>query len=367
MYLKQLHLENFRNYKKVTLRFSSSGAVLYGANGSGKTNILEAVYFLCTGRSQRNASRGEMIGHDNFFARIEGTFVSYDEEKTREIHYSFNRENGSEIRIDNRKIASFSDYYGKQPVVSFSPNDIQLVYDAPEARRRFIDMLIGQMDREYLSALITYRKNLCLRNKLLKTSNDQILFSIYEQGMAESGEILCRKRAQIINELGEICTSIYNEISGGKEFFSLGYQPGFPHDNSGIKAWKNVFYTMLSERRKRDRELGFSSSGPHRDDLFLQINQKAAKTFSSQGQCRTIVLSLKLASIRILEKNSAESMIILFDDAVSELDPKRIGRVYGKIENRGQILVASPHEDGVLRDGVKRYRVADNTASAYDS
>jgi DNA replication and repair protein RecF len=366
MYLKNLHLTNFRNYADLSLDFSRDGALFTGENGSGKTNILEAIHLLCTGRSQRSASRSEMIQISSDFCRIAGDFFSDKEQKAILFSFSFNRQNTIEISINNRKISSFSEWFGTQPAVSFSPGDTELVYGSPDVRRRYLDMLISQVDKDYLGLLMVYRRNLLERNRLLKQSDDPILFSIYEKTMADTGDIIRQKREKTVAELNETGSSVYASISGKNERFSLEYQPGFRYEKSGLNSWKEVFFTMLSERRNRDREIGFSSFGPHRDDMLLQIDSKAARTYSSQGQCRTVALSLKLGSMRYLENNGHENMIVLFDDAVSELDPNRTARMYAHIENKGQLMITTPQKNVACMEHIQRYHVAENTAVAYD-
>jgi DNA replication and repair protein RecF len=353
MYLKKLHLTNFRNY-----------ALFTGENGSGKTNILEAIHVLCTGRSQRNASRSEMILITSDFCRIAGNFFSYKEQKDILFSFSFSRPNTHEFCINGRKISSFSEWFGTQPVVSFSPGDGELVFGSPDVRRRYLDMLISQVDKEYLGMLMVYRRNLLERNRLLKQGDDPILFSIYEKAMAESGNSIREKREKTIKEINGTGSSVYSSVSGKNEHFSMTYAPGFRHENSGLNSWKEVFFTMLSERRNKDRQFGFSSFGPHRDDLLLQIDSKAARTYSSQGQCRTVALSLKLGAMRFLENHGHENMIVLFDDAVSELDPKRTARMYAQIENKGQLMITSPHNTIDCMEHIRRYHVAENNAVA---
>jgi DNA replication and repair protein RecF len=366
MYLKSINLTNFRNYSTLSLEFSREGALFIGENGTGKTNILEAIYLLCTGRSQRNAHRSEMIQFNRQYSSIEAEFYSDKEQKFNSFNFSFSRQNTREISLNGIKISSFSEWFGTLPAVSFSPGDCDLVFGLPEVRRRHLDMLISLVDKDYLTMLQVYRRNLLERNRLLKLSDDPILFSIYEKAMAESGSQIREKRQKTVEEINETGRDIYASLSGKKEHFSVAYLPGFRHDNSGLNPWKNVFFTMLSERRKGDRECGFSSFGPHRDDLLLTIDSKAAKIYSSQGQCRTIALSLKLGYMRYLENHGHENMIILFDDAVSELDPIRTERVFESIKNKGQVMIASPHINCDCTKSLKKYRVSENTAVAYD-
>jgi DNA replication and repair protein RecF len=351
MPLKKLQCRNFRNYPELTVEFPLNGAFLSGPNGSGKTNLLEAVHMLCTARSQRGASKSEMIAESAETATLEGEFVAGDGAgPPTSYFYSFDRAGDSMFKINDRKIGSFSEWFGSRPVVSFATSDTELVYGSPEARRRFLDILISLVDTEYLAALIDYRKNLSLRNKLLKTSGDELLCDIYEENMAASGSVIVEKRVSTVALLGSEGGLNYREIGTADEEFSLQYDPGFKADFDGKNDWKNVFLKVLTDRRKSDRELGFSSCGPHRDDVQLSIGSRAAKGYASQGQCRSIALSLKLSAMRCLEAKGAGKIIILFDDAVSELDPGRTARVFSLIENRGQVFVASPTGEEGGRD-----------------
>jgi DNA replication and repair protein RecF len=171
--------------------------------------------------------------------------------------------------------------------------------------------------------------------------------------MAASGSVIVEKRLAAIASLGSEGAGNYREIGGNKEEFSLVYEPGAKTDFSSKIAWKNVFFSMLSERRKSDRETGFSSCGPHRDDIRLFIDARPAKSYASQGQCRSIALSLKLSALRFLEARGTEKIIILFDDAVSELDRYRAQRVFSLIRKRGQVFIASPTGEPGVADLLK--------------
>jgi DNA replication and repair protein RecF len=367
MRLINIFLKNFRNYNNLSLDFPLNCAVFYGANGSGKTNILEAAYLLCTGRSHHGASRKEMIHFGEKVALLAGNFAvpnsgTHAVSEKREV--SFDGDNSVLMKINDRQVTSFAEWFGTHPIVSFSPGDIQLVYGAPDLRRRFLDMFISSLDREYLLALMFYKKNLALRNRLLNISSDDILFDLYEEKMAEAGAIITEKRAIFIDKLNSVCERVYREISGTTEHCLLTYEPNFTNNSSSKNSWKNVFFTMLSGRRKNDRERGFSSIGPHRDDVRFLINDKAAKTYSSHGQCRSLVLSLKIASLLCHEKQTGENAIVLFDDAVSELDDGRAARVYSLIENKGQLFVASPQKRVPMKSDFACFHVADGTVAA---
>ena len=359
MHLSKILLENFRNFKDLVIEFPPEGAIFIGANGSGKTNILEAIYLLCTGRSQRGATKSEIINYNANKATVVGEFISSGKGNIRKTsNLSFDRLNNVEMKINIRKISSFVEWFGSQAIVSFATSDIQLVYGSPEDRRKFLDIFISLSDKEYLNALIQYRKSLSLRNAILKNTSDNILCRIYEENMAETGSIITQKRIETVHELAHYGIEIFKEISGSKEDYFIAYEPDFKHQFSSKNAWKNVFYTMLAERRKTDQNLGFSSCGPHRDDIHFFINKKQAKSFASQGQNRSLVLSLKLSSALYLKKKLLENIIIIFDDAVSELDPYRTAKVYSIIEKKGQLFIASPHRTiPSLIDSLKQFNI----------
>lgn len=362
MVLKSIKLENFRNYRDLFLEIPEEGAFFEGNNGSGKTNLLESIFLLCTGRSQRSASKNEMINCLSKEASVEGLFFSTQEEKRIVRSVCFGRDNFITLAMNNTRVSVFSEWFGTQPIISFAGNDIQIIYGNPSQRRKFLDMLISLIDKNYLKALMEYRKYLSLRNKILKMKFDEILCGIYEEKMADVGSIIMQKRQKCIDEIAPQSESIYRKISDSSDDISIEYNPSLQHDCYSIKTCKELFYTMLAERRKNYKEIGFSSCGPHRDELYFFVNKKPAKSYASQGQCRSLVLALKLSSLAWIENDVHENKIILFDDAVSELDPERSSRVYSLVENRGQIFIASPYKDVPLKDGIQHFRVCEGMA-----
>ena len=358
MFLQKLRLLNFRSYEELSIAFPPQGALLEGVNGAGKSNLLESIYLLCTGRSQRSASRGAMIRHEQDSAFVEGEFCD-GAGQTVTASLGFSRDKKIIMKRDDVAVNSFSEWFGERPVVSFGSDDLHLVYGAPEIRRRFLDMLICQMDRAYMEALARYRRSLACRNALLGKSNDTVQFEIYEQEMAEAGAELVFRRMEVIEKLSVHLRDFYAQISADAERAAMEYQPNFKCGFNSKNEWKNVYLSLLGERRKKDCEQGFTGSGPHRDDLRFLLDRKLTKTFASQGQCRSFALSLKLGSVLILEQHKQDSstMIFLVDDAVSELDSGRTCRVYPLLEGRGQIFIATPQCTVALREQVLRCTV----------
>ena len=343
-----------------------------GLNGTGKTNLLESIHVLCTGRSQRGASRIDMISHGQDTSYIEGDFC-YDGDdvvvgaaapaarRVVNTAIGFSRDKKLVMKRDGLDLRSYSEWFGERPVVSFGTDDLELVYGAPEARRKFIDMLISQIDRQYMDALTAYRKNMASRNALFGRTNDPLQFELYERAMASSAAEIVFRRREIVAELCELLNNYYSEISPRKEPVSVEYFPKFKCDFTCVSDWQNLYLNSLSERRLKDAELMFTSSGPHRDDLRFLLDGRAAKSYASQGQCRSFALSLKLGSALLLEHRRGCGMIFLVDDAVSELDPERTSRVYPLLEGRGQIFIATPVCHATLGNNVLKCVVENGT------
>ena len=356
MRLQSLNLINFRSYAALSVGFPPEGALFEGLNGAGKTNLLESIHLLCTGRSQRGASRGDMISHGQESAFAEGVFVAADGRETGAA-IGFSRDKKIVMKRDDAEVGAFSEWFGERPAVSFGTDDLELVYGPPDARRKFLDMLLSQTDRAYLEALTSYRRNMACRNALLGKTEDAVQFEVYEQAMAEAGSELVIRRAEAIGELASLSADFYNQISDCGEMADVVYAQNFKCGFNTVYEWRNIFSDSLAERRKRDAELMFTASGPHRDDLRFTLDGKPAKSFASQGQCRSFALSLKLGSVLLLERRKKDNMIFLIDDAVSELDPMRTSRVYPLLEGRGQIFIATPRCQAELGKQVLRCQV----------
>lgn len=341
MNLRYLQLSNFRNHKETNLSFPTSGAIFEGINGSGKTNLLESIYLLCTGRSQRGAKRTDMISFGAEHSYIEGSFVDSDG-GIKTASMGFSRDKNLVMRLDGNHVQSFSDWFGHRPIVSFGSEDLLLISGSPEHRRRFLDITGSQVDNGYLRALISYRHWLSCRNRILGENIDIIQCETYEEKMAETGAEIFIRRKEILTEISRHFSGFYEEISGKREKAELCYEPGIKCDSVSKNEWKNVFYYMLSEHRRKDIQTGYTTIGPHRDDICFLIENKPAKTFGSQGQCRSIVLALKLSSVNCVEKYRKERMIFLIDDALSELDSIRTSMVFPLVEKRGQVFIAAP-------------------------
>jgi|WetSurMetagenome_2_1015567.scaffolds.fasta_scaffold00220_3 DNA replication and repair protein RecF len=364
MFLSRIRLDNFRNYKELSIDFPEKGMLLSGTNGSGKTNLLEAVFLLCTARSQRGSARNEIIGFSSDYCYAEGVFSNGHAGGQMPVSIGFNRDQKVSMTADGRPIASFSQWLGHGMAVSFGPEDIELVQGAPAARRNFLDIFISQVDPHYLASLISYKKNLAQRNRLLAQKISDAQLDVYEEAMAVRGAAVFLKRREICDVMAPLFAELHGDISGGGERATMEYRPSVRCGDDALESWKSAFLGALRTSRARDVAMGFSSIGPHRDDIDLYVNGNSARSFASLGQATTIALSLRMATVMLGERRFNDTMIFLFDDAISYLDSARSARVFPLLEHRGQLLVTAPTD----RDGgvfsLPRFIVRDGTVAA---
>jgi DNA replication and repair protein RecF len=358
MHLSRLSLDNFRNYKSVSLDFPSKGALFYGKNGSGKTNLLESIFFLCTARSQRQATRDEMIRFTSDYGFIEGVFSTLDGSIQKPMSIGFSHNKKVSMMADGVSIASVSQWFGHGTVIPFGPDDINLVHGLPKERRAFIDILMCQIDSEYLKNLMLYKKNLAERNALLALHIDDMQLDVYEKPMVEHGASIFLKRQEVISFIKPLFSDFYREISGKSEPASIEYKPSVECDSNTLNDWENVFYRCLKNAHKKDAWQGFSSVGPHRDDVLVSVEGKPAKMFASRGQCATLTLSLRMCSILCGEKHKKDTMIFLFDDALNYLDKDRTSRVFPILKGKGQIFFATSSDRDICIEDIPHFTVS---------
>lgn len=346
MFLAQLQLTDFRNYETLSLSFPPEGVLLRGSNGSGKTNLLEAIHVLCTGRSQRGVRRGTMIRIGRRYAHIAGTFRESGSERSSTASIGMGRDGSLAMQRDGRRIDMLSRWFGAAGVVAVGPDDMRLVQGGPSDRRGFMDMLLSQASPDYLDHLVAYRRNLLNRNRLLARHGDDLHMGICEEGMAEHGAAIMESRRSLGIRLGPFFADFCEKMSIGAETGALEYRPSISDENGGEngneKSWKDVFLQGLRKTRKRDRDLGFSSIGPHRDDLTIRINDQPAKVLASQGQSRSLALSLRLGSVAYLEELGVGNTLFLVDDVFAELDDARVKRIWPVLQGRGQLFATTP-------------------------
>ena len=322
MKVEKVILENFRNYHSQEITFRDGLNVICGLNASGKTNLMESIFVAAIGRSPRTKNDKEMIrmGEDRAFIHLslEKKF------RAHKINVEINKTEGKNINIDGAKITRLGELIGLLAVVYFSPDELKMIKEAPQERRRFLDLSLSQESKPYYVALAKYNHLLAQRNKLMK-SVDYAEFSttafIWEKQMAEAAADIILKRRVFIEKLGVIANEYHKRIAGDTEDITLIYEPCVEgEDRDTIKA--NI-EAKLEESHEKDYELGYTTVGVHREDFNITSKGIDLRKFGSQGQQRTAALVIKLAEIEYYYKESGEKPVLLLDDVLSELDEKR--------------------------------------------
>ena len=294
MILKRISILNYKNLEEVELGFSAKLNCFFGLNGMGKTNLLDAVYFLSFCKSSGNPIDSQNIRHEQDFFVIQG-FYEAEDGTPEEIYCGMKRRSKKQFKRNKKEYSRFSDHIGFLPLVMVSPADSELIAGGSEERRRFMDVVISQYDKEYLEALIRYNKALVQRNTLLKSELpvEEELFLVWEEMMAQAGAIVFQKREAFIREFIPIFQSFYSFISQDKEVVGLSYE-SHARDASLLE--------VLKQSRERDKIMGFSLRGIHKDELNMLLGEFPIKKEGSQGQNKTYLVALKLAQFDFLKR-----------------------------------------------------------------
>jgi DNA replication and repair protein RecF len=359
VHLDRLTLHHFRNLHGLDARFSPGLNLIAGPNGHGKSNLLEAVHFLALAHSNRTRKDKDLIAWDapddaGLVIRGEGTLGGGPglRAHVQSVEY---REGGSRVKVEGLESRRLGDLLGHFLLVAFTPEDLDLLRGGPQERRRFLDVLLCQLDPSTLDVLRRYRMALRQRNAALRWNlrgEEEGLLEAYEATLAEAGASIIFRRREWVEKLAPKATGFYHEITGGEgagkggraEALTLGLS-GKADRPETLSLLAEMLSGRLRESRPRDRENGLTSVGPHRDDLLTFIDEKSVRDFASQGQKRSVALALKLAAARLLEEASGMPPILILDDVFAELDPGRRGRFGGLIAGRGQAFIATPRRE----------------------
>ncbi|RXG15403.1 DNA replication and repair protein RecF [Leeuwenhoekiella aestuarii] len=341
MILKALSLINYKNFETASFTLDSKINCFVGNNGVGKTNVLDAVYHLSFGKSYFNPITTQNINHDAEFFVIDGVYEKNEREE--KVIVSAKRGQKKVIKRNGKVYERFSDHIGFLPLVIISPADRDLIIEGSETRRKFMDGVISQSDKNYLDTLIKYNKTLSQRNALLKyfsanhTFNPETL-AIYNEQMTALGNVIHTKRKDFLEAFIPIFKKRYAAISGDKEEVKLKYKSQLndtPLDH------------LFCENLKKDRALQYTSVGTHRDDLSFKIESHPIKKFGSQGQQKSYLIALKLAQFDFIKAQSNTTPILLLDDIFDKLDESRVMQIIDLVndENFGQLFISDTHAD----------------------
>ena len=353
MILRKLSILNYKNIGEAQLELSPKMNCFIGRNGMGKTNVLDAVYYLSFCRSASNPIDSQVIRHDKPFCMIEGEYGEGDERlkmKDEKLIISVGMKRGQKkhFKRNKKEYKRLSEHIGLIPLVVVSPADTLLIEGGSEERRKLMDMVIAQYDRSYIDALSRYNNALQQRNTLLKQASaaevssaafDPLLIQLWEERMAEAGEQLFEKRRAFVDELVPLFQQYYEHISGGQERVGLTY---VSHCQRG------PLLEVIQRDRHKDLAVGYSLHGVHRDDLEFTLDGHLMKREGSQGQNKTYVIALKLAQFDFLKRTGAQTTpLLLLDDIFDKLDAQRVEQIVRLVssDNFGQIFITDTNRD----------------------
>ena len=344
MQIKKLFLQNFRNYESETFTFTDGLNVLFGKNAQGKTNCAEAVFYLCTGTPMR-------IRHDKQLIKIgaeSAKIIAEAENRYGKVTIEADiYENKREIRLNGSKISKNADLMGNINSVFFSPGELRLIQDGPDERRRFMNISISQTSPAYYTALLRFNKILAQRNALLKNPDASLILEtlpIWDEQLCKYAGVIIKKRMEFLEKLSPYAKEMHAFLTDGNE--DLEIKPDKKYDGDETEVAKTLM-RRLENNYEKDLRLGFTTLGPHRDDLEFYVSGADAKSYASQGQTRTCALSLKLAEVQIFKDLSGDYPILVLDEVLSELDLRRRKKLLQKIRGLQTILTCT-HAERVL-------------------
>ncbi len=343
--LQSISLLQFKNYQHRSFDFTQRIIGICGKNGVGKTNLLDAIHYLCFTRSYFTRLDGNNVQQGKAGFRLEGNFVlQYQPEKAICIL----RENGKkELTINSKAYEKFSQHIGHYPCVIIAPDDAELITGDSRERRTFLDSLLCQLDAEYMQQLIIYRKVLEQRNSLLKSfaetaTKDLSLLDVLDEQLIKPGDFIFNKRKEFLVSFLPIAKHLYQEIARQPEDVSLFYES---------ELLQSSFTELLKAARQRDCFAQRTTAGIHRDDLEINLGNQLFKNIASQGQRKSLLFALKLAEMEVLKKEKHFAPLLLLDDVFEKLDEDRIRNLLQKVcvENDGQVFITDTSEERLLQ------------------
>ena len=356
MFLKELSLTNYKNFESLKFSFDTKIICFVGLNGVGKTNILDSIYHLSYTKSYFNPIPSQNIKHGETFFFISGKYIIDDKEEN--ILVSLKKGDKKIIKRNNKLYKKFSDHIGKIPLVLISPDDRNLIIEGSETRRKFIDGIISQTDKEYLNNLIDYNKTLKQRNALLKMFYDNSesirkTIDIYDRQLSSDAQKIYDKRREFLNEFIPIFKSRYKELSNDKENVEIKH-------SSDISPDQNL-YKLLKNSLEKDLRFQYTTKGIHKDDLNLNLDNFPIKKYGSQGQQKTFLIAMKLAQFDYLSKLDSKPILIL-DDIFDKLDDTRVKQIINLVnqEKFNQIFISDTNKtrsENTIKKVNKSYKI----------
>ncbi|WP_343768870.1 DNA replication/repair protein RecF [Gangjinia marincola] len=354
MFLKRLSLIQYKNLASTSFEFDQKINCLVGNNGVGKTNVLDSIYHLAFGKSYFNPITGQNIMHDTEFFVLDGVFEK--EERDEKVIVSAKRGQKKIIKRNGKEYDKLSDHVGFIPLVIISPADRDLIIEGSDTRRKFLNNVISQSDKDYLNQVITYTKILSQRNSLLKyfaanKTFDRDTLSIYNDQMIDLGNKIHQKREHFLKKFTPIFKSRYESISSGSEEVNLTYKSQLNEES---------LEHLFEQNLQKDMAMQYTSIGVHKDDLVMFINDYPVKKFGSQGQQKSFLIALKLAQYDFIKEQSGVNPILLLDDIFDKLDEHRVAKIVDLVttDQLGQLFISDTHAE-------RTERVVKETSQSY--
>jgi len=344
MKIESLFLENFRNYRNASVSFADGQNLIFGENAQGKTNLLEAIFYLSCLKNFHSSRDFDAVLSGEREARIRGEFEAYGRKTEVDLRL---RQGGRRLLVNGIEEKRPSDHIGRIKTVVFSPDDLKLIKDGPALRRRFLNIAISQLRPAYIKALAEHNRIIENKKQILKMEEGREKYldflDVLDEKLSEVYAYIVRERGAFIKQSAEILSRVGLEISSGREEYVLTYSAASSIAKTDAEDNAKRLFEHLKARRSAELSSFSCLIGAHRDDFSVSINGKSARDFASQGQIRSVVLALKVAEHEILEKDSGEAPILLLDDVLSELDSARRAFLINDV-NRGQTVITGCDE-----------------------
>ena len=352
MRIRELTLRPFRNFAALHLGFAADHMLIFGPNGRGKSNILEAISYLSIGKSVRGAKDQHVVPHGEDFFDVRA--LCSDGRHDQQVRVFYSKKEGKKAFVDATPLPRVSELLGTFRTVHFSPEDVSLVLRFPAQRRRLLDILIAQSSAAYLRYMQRYYRVLAQRNHLLRTAKksrqglvDGQVMEPWNAQLVDSGAQLRLYRLEALNRLRAPFLRYYGRFALAGEEAAIVYQGAKERDLEALRA---ELSEALSRRREQETQIGYTLCGPHRDDLKFILNGEPAELYASEGQLRTVLIAWKLAEASYMEEQTGQQPVLLLDDAFSELDSGRIGELLGIVGELGQVIATTPQEPNAMQE-----------------
>ena len=356
MYLQRLSLIDFKNVGEAQIELSPQINCMVGDNGTGKTNLLDAVHYLSMCKSAFGLSDTQCVRHGSEAFLVDGRYGEPATDRTERIVCSFKKGGQKKLCRNGKEYEKLSDHIGLIPLVLVTPSDTALINESGEERRKYLNSFISQLDREYLSTLVRYNRLLAERNKLLKRQQSpgfEELIEVFDAQLCPLAATLWQKRKELVSELAPVVAGYYAALSGDRERVGLGYRS---------ELNERPMDRILRETAQRDRINQFTSGGVHRDDMLMSIGDYPLRKYGSQGQQKSFLVALKLAQYDIVAARCGSRPILLLDDIFDKLDLQRVGELIRIVADKrfGQILITDCNQtrlEGILRESGCAYKL----------